>query len=66
MELREGCCGQFLPAGRHTRPENLLVVRTGASVAELKAPALRGNPLRQILATLPVPVNEGFPLPEIY
>src|SRR5256885_1942572 len=36
LELREGCCGQFLPAAEtHPPARTLLMVRTGASVAEL-------------------------------
>jgi len=36
FELREGCCGQFLPAAEtHPPARTLLVVRTGASVTEL-------------------------------
>src|SRR5207245_8669094 len=41
LELREGCCGQFLPAAEtHPPARTLLVVRTGASVTELSDAAL--------------------------
>src|SRR5712692_9238956 len=59
LELREGCCGQFMPAAEtHPPARTLLVVRTGASVAELSDAALpRSIALNQILATRPVRVN---------
>jgi hypothetical protein len=39
--LREGCCGQFWPAAEtHPPAGTLLVVRTGASVAEIEGSAL--------------------------
>src|SRR5207245_10980417 len=41
LELREGCCGQFLPAAEtHPPARTLLMVRTGASVAQIGRPSL--------------------------
>src|SRR5437899_3609006 len=59
LELREGCCGQFLPAAEtHPPARTLLMVRTVASVAELANAALPHSiALNQILATRPVRVN---------
>jgi hypothetical protein len=59
LELREGRCGQFIPAAEtHPPAGTLLVVRTGASVAELGDAALpRSITLNQILAARPVRVN---------
>src|SRR6267378_3493462 len=61
FELREGCCGQFMPAAEtHPPARTLLVVRTGASVAELSNAAhFHAIALNQILATHQVRVNNS-------
>src|SRR6267143_2271361 len=63
FELREGCCGQFLPAAEtHPPARTLLVVRTGASVTELSNAAhSRCITRNRILARRPLRVNTRHP-----
>jgi|SRR5216684_8169818 len=65
LELREGCCGQFLPtAETHPPARTLLVIRTGTSVAELKVPAVARKLSSLNLSDGLIVVNTRNPKPE--